>query len=60
MGCTFRLLEIRFGLLQENIENTPWLDWYLENYTDSLVQSYFGLSNEKTEEKELREKFPKS
>ncbi|GGA44827.1 type III-B CRISPR-associated protein Cas10/Cmr2 [Okeania sp. KiyG1] len=57
VGCTFRLLEIRFGLLRENIENTPWLDWYRENHTNSLVQSYFGLSNEKTEEKELRENF---
>lgn len=57
VGSTFRLLEIRFGLLQENIENTPWLDWYRQNHTNSLVQSYFGLSEGKIEEKELRENF---
>ncbi|NER05408.1 MAG: type III-B CRISPR-associated protein Cas10/Cmr2, partial [Okeania sp. SIO3C4] len=57
VGSTFRLLEIRFGLLQENIENTLWLNWYRQNHTDSLVQSYFGLSEGKTEEKELRENF---
>lgn len=56
VGSTFRLLEIRFGLLRENIENTPWLDWYLRNCKDKLVESYFGLSEEKTE-KELRENF---
>ena len=60
VGHTFRLLEIRFGLLREKIENTPWLDWYLENYQDKLVEGYFGLPKGKTKEeldKELRENF---
>lgn len=53
VGSTFRLLEIRFGLLQENIENTPWLDWYMQNHNNNLIESYFGLFQGKTE-KELR------
>ncbi|OZH51975.1 CRISPR-associated protein Crm2, partial [Hydrocoleum sp. CS-953] len=60
VGSTFRLLEIRFGLLRENIVNTPWLDWYLENCRDKLVESYFGLIKGKTKEeveKEIRENF---
>ncbi|MCP2727932.1 type III-B CRISPR-associated protein Cas10/Cmr2 [Limnofasciculus baicalensis] len=43
VGETFRLLEIRFGLLKQRIENTPWLDWYHENYNQQLVQAYFGF-----------------
>ena len=43
VGETFRLLEIRFGLLKQSIENTRWLDWYHENYNQPLVQAYFGF-----------------
>jgi CRISPR-associated protein Cmr2 len=44
VGDTFRLLEIRFGLLQNPIENTLWLDWYLHEQKRShpLVDAYFG------------------
>ncbi|WP_373530354.1 type III-B CRISPR-associated protein Cas10/Cmr2 [Nostoc sp.] len=54
VGDTFRLLEIRFGLLREPIENTLWLDWYRQKYKEPLVQAYFGnleknLENSKTE-----------
>ncbi|ODH03214.1 type III-B CRISPR-associated protein Cas10/Cmr2 [Nostoc sp. KVJ20] len=54
VGDTFRLLEIRFGLLQEPIENTLWLDWYRQKYKEPLVQAYFGdleknLENSQTE-----------
>lgn len=42
VGKTFKLLEIRFGLLQDSIAETLWLDWYRENYEKPLVQAYFG------------------
>ena len=42
VGETFRLLEMRFGLLQIPLENTPWLDWYRKHYQDSIVESYYG------------------
>ncbi|HIK11556.1 MAG TPA: type III-B CRISPR-associated protein Cas10/Cmr2 [Oscillatoriaceae cyanobacterium M33_DOE_052] len=42
VGETFRLLEMRLGRLQEPMENTPWLDWYRQNYQDDLVKAYFG------------------
>ncbi|MDF2387429.1 type III-B CRISPR-associated protein Cas10/Cmr2 [Nostoc ellipsosporum NOK] len=42
VGDTFRLLELRFGLLREPIENTLWLDWYSQQYEKPLVQAYFG------------------
>ncbi|MDZ8108243.1 MAG: type III-B CRISPR-associated protein Cas10/Cmr2 [Nostoc sp. DedQUE12a] len=54
VGDTFRLLEIRFGLLRQPIENTLWLDWYRQQYKKPLVQAYFGdleknLENSQTE-----------
>jgi CRISPR-associated protein Cmr2 len=42
VGNTFRLLELRFGLLKENIEETHWLDWYQKNQGNSIVEAYFG------------------
>ena len=48
VGETFRLLELRFGLLEEPLENTKWLDWYLRgkdkhlNKYNPLVVAYFG------------------
>lgn len=41
VGSTFKLLEVRFGLLKDPIEDTPWLDWYLRNYQNPLVKAYF-------------------
>lgn len=49
VGETFRLLEIRFGLLKQSIENTPWLEWYDENYNQPLVQAYFGFPKNELE-----------
>ena len=46
VGDTFRLLEIRFGLLKDNITETKWLDWYLENKNNYLVEAYFGKPQE--------------
>jgi CRISPR-associated protein Cmr2 len=42
VGETFRLLEIRFGLLKDPIENTFWLEQYRQAYTNPLVEAYFG------------------
>ncbi|WP_353930210.1 type III-B CRISPR-associated protein Cas10/Cmr2 [Okeanomitos corallinicola TIOX110] len=46
VGETFRLLEIKFGLLRDNIEDTFWLEQYQETYKDELVESYFGKLEE--------------
>jgi CRISPR-associated protein Cmr2 len=42
VGDRFRLLELRFGLLQAEIGTTPWLDWYQTHCRHELVQAYFG------------------
>src|SRR5919202_117305 len=42
VGDTFKLLEIRLGLLQESIEKNLWLDWYRQEYEKSIAQAYFG------------------
>jgi CRISPR-associated protein Cmr2 len=46
VGETFRLLEFRFGLLQNPIENTLWLDKYKQKQTNPIIKSYFDQSNE--------------
>ncbi|BAZ88168.1 Crm2 family CRISPR-associated protein [Dolichospermum compactum NIES-806] len=43
---TFRLLEIKFGLLRDNIEETFWLEKYQESYDHEIVESYFGKIEE--------------
>ncbi|GAX45306.1 hypothetical protein NIES4075_63270 [Tolypothrix sp. NIES-4075] len=53
VGDTFRLLEFRFGLLQNPIENTLWLDKYLQKQNNPIIQAYFDQSNEH----DLEEKF---
>ncbi len=55
VGDTFRLLEIRFGLLHESLEKTKWLDWYLEQKTHPLVDAYFGKPDLETDWKKLFE-----
>lgn len=51
VGETFRLLELRFGLFnQQAIENTPWLNWYRENHMNPLVQTYYALPQEDNSE----------
>ncbi|MEG4806105.1 type III-B CRISPR-associated protein Cas10/Cmr2 [Microcoleus sp. F8-D3] len=42
VGDTFKLLEIRFGLLRDAIEQTFWLDRYRQEYQKPLVEAYFG------------------
>ncbi|WP_414754264.1 type III-B CRISPR-associated protein Cas10/Cmr2 [Anabaena sp. CCY 9910] len=47
VGDTFRLLELRFGLLQDPIENTLWLEEYKQKQENNLIiQAYFNQSNE--------------
>ncbi|MEQ9371620.1 MAG: type III-B CRISPR-associated protein Cas10/Cmr2 [Coleofasciculus chthonoplastes F3-SA18-01] len=45
VGESFRLLELRFGLLDNPIEQTKWLDWYLQDnkrQTNPITSAYFG------------------
>jgi CRISPR-associated protein Cmr2 len=49
VGDKFRLLELRFGLLREPIENTLWLDWYHREFNKPLVQAYFGYPSNESE-----------
>ncbi len=53
VGDTFRLLEIRFGLLKKNIEDTPWLEWYHENCQKPIIQAYFGYPKDENEQLEV-------
>ncbi|MBD2298847.1 type III-B CRISPR-associated protein Cas10/Cmr2 [Nostoc sp. FACHB-190] len=47
VGDTFRLLEFRFGLLQDPIESTLWLKEYKQKQESNLIiQAYFNQSNE--------------
>jgi CRISPR-associated protein Cmr2 len=41
VGDTFKLLEFRFGLLQDKIEDTFWFDKYEKNQENSIIQAYF-------------------
>ncbi len=41
VGSTFKLLELRYGLLKDSIEDTPWLEWYHQNHQNPLVKAYF-------------------
>ena len=46
VGDTFRLLEFRFGLLQNPISNTLWLDEYKQKHDNPIIQAYFDQSEE--------------
>ncbi|WP_448573474.1 hypothetical protein [Trichothermofontia sp.] len=48
VGSTFRLLELRLGLLGDTIETTPWLDWLQQSDTQDnpVVQAYFNHCQE--------------
>jgi CRISPR-associated protein Cmr2 len=46
VGDTFRLLEFRFGLLQNPIENTLWLEEYKNKQSNPIIQAYFDQSSE--------------
>lgn len=54
VGEAFRLLELRFGLLKEEISQTPWLEWYRQNATKPLVEANFGKA-----EADLTDQFQK-
>lgn len=49
VGETFKLLELRFGLLRESIKDTLWLDWYHQQFNQKLVQAYFGYPSNESE-----------
>jgi CRISPR-associated protein Cmr2 len=42
VGDRFKLLEIKFGLLRDNIEDTFWLDKYQKDYKNPIVEGLFG------------------
>ncbi|MFE4108363.1 type III-B CRISPR-associated protein Cas10/Cmr2 [Almyronema epifaneia] len=58
VGQAFRFLELRYGLLKDPIEQTPWLDWYLQNATQPLVEALFGKAEDNlTEQFKKRKSF---
>ncbi|WP_293132578.1 type III-B CRISPR-associated protein Cas10/Cmr2 [Microcoleus sp. bin38.metabat.b11b12b14.051] len=61
VGDKFNLLEIRFGLLRDSIEQTFWLDKYRQTYNDAVVEAYFGKldreSNEPVQVSHVEEAF---
>ena len=54
VGQAFRLLELRFGLLQDNIDQMPWLDRYLQHATEPLMEAIYGKA-----EQDLTDQFKK-
>lgn len=52
VGDTFRLLEFRFGLLQQEIAETNWLDWYKKNSKNDIVKGYYGTTKNEAEKLE--------
>ena len=47
VGDSFKLLEVTFGLLRDNITETFWLDRYREEYKNSIIEACFGkVSND--------------
>jgi len=57
VGDSFRLIEFRFGLLQQNIEKTNWLDWYTTNSNNKLVEAYYGKPNDDNQGFQNRKSF---
>lgn len=53
VGDTFRLLEFRFGLLQNPIENTLWLEEYKQKQNNPIIKAYFDQSSESDLEKKF-------
>ncbi|MEH1910167.1 type III-B CRISPR-associated protein Cas10/Cmr2 [Nostoc sp.] len=45
VGAKFKLLEIRFGLLNNQIETTFWLDKYNSHLHHQLIEAYFAKSD---------------
>jgi CRISPR-associated protein Cmr2 len=50
VGSTFRLMEVRFGQLQKNFEQTFWLEEYLKSLEHPLVKAYYEQPNTLPEE----------
>ncbi|MEH2085185.1 type III-B CRISPR-associated protein Cas10/Cmr2 [Nostoc sp.] len=48
VGDTFRLLEFRFGLLQNPIENTLWLEDYKKKQSNPIITAYFDQSHDES------------
>ncbi|MBF2002552.1 MAG: type III-B CRISPR-associated protein Cas10/Cmr2 [Synechococcales cyanobacterium M58_A2018_015] len=42
VGDRFRLLELRFGRLNDSIDQTNWYEWYQKNRDRDLVKAYYG------------------
>ncbi|MBD2181233.1 type III-B CRISPR-associated protein Cas10/Cmr2 [Planktothrix sp. FACHB-1355] len=55
VGDTFKLLELRFGLLRDPIEEIPWLEWYKQKCHEPLVEAYFGRPESEEDKAELFE-----
>ncbi|MCP6759990.1 MAG: type III-B CRISPR-associated protein Cas10/Cmr2 [Fischerella sp. CENA71] len=53
VGDTFRLLEFRFGLLQNPIENTLWLEEYKNKQNNPIIKAYFDQSSESDPEEKF-------
>ncbi|OUL24822.1 type III-B CRISPR-associated protein Cas10/Cmr2 [Nostoc sp. RF31YmG] len=56
VGDTFRLLELRFGLLQNPIEKTLWLEEYLEKQEKPIIKAYFDLPDVTDPEEKFRDR----
>lgn len=56
VGETFRFLELRYGLLNANIEQTKWLEWYRQHADRDLVKTYFGKPTTDLDEQFKRRK----
>jgi CRISPR-associated protein Cmr2 len=60
VGDTFKLLEFRFGLLQDDVGNTPWLEQYAKIYQlESAVKADAGqqITTEVKPDAELLKRF---
>ncbi|MEL6461216.1 MAG: type III-B CRISPR-associated protein Cas10/Cmr2 [Cyanobacteria bacterium J06621_15] len=56
VGDTFKLLELRFGLLSDSIEETFWLDGYLKNQDNAVVKAYFDQPGVDSPEQKFRDR----
>ena len=57
VGETFKMLEVRFGLLPDEIEKTLWLDWYKNHSENELVKAYFNRKDDLEEDFQNRKSF---
>lgn len=54
VGATFRLLEVKFGLLKDPIDQTFWLDQYRANQDNPIVKAYFDQESVTDVEEKFR------